>query len=361
MASLAAMVAAAVAASSVCLAAGDTAGVAAMLSKQGAPGARMPHYRFIRQIRLAGDGGWDYLSVDAIARRLYVAHGDHVDVVDIEHNTLVGQIAGTPGVHGVAIAHELDRGFVSDGQSSQVGIVELGALSTITRVTTGAGPDAIVYEESRNEVYTFNGRDESVSVLDAGSGRMVATVVLPGRPEFAVADPQASRIYENIEDRNLVVAIDVQSHALVKQWPVSPGEGPAGMAIDSAHHRLFVGCRNQRMLMLDAVDGRVIASVPIEAGVDANAFDAGTLLAFSANGAGTVTIAHEDTPESLRVVQTLRTQPGARTMALDPMTHNIYLATADRVPADGASAVRPAIVPGSFRILVYGPEREVHP
>jgi DNA-binding beta-propeller fold protein YncE len=242
-----------------------------------------------------------------------------------------------------------------------VSIFDLRSLAPIARTTTGAGPDAIVYEPTRNEIYTFNGRDSSASVLDAGSGALVATIVLPGRPEFAVADADAGRIYDNIEDKNLIVAIDVRSHAIVEQWPIAPGESASGIDIDRLHRRLFIGCHNGRMLMLDAGTGRVLASVPIGAGVDANVFDPGTLLAFSANGEGTVTIAHEDTPNTLRVVQTLRTQPGARTMALDPRTHNIYLATADRMPAPAAATARPGIVPGSFRILVYGPVREVRP
>jgi DNA-binding beta-propeller fold protein YncE len=336
------------------------------------PAATPPHYGFIKEIRLAGDGGWDYLSIDPTARRLYVAHDDHIDVVDIDHDTVVGSIAGTPGVHDIAIAHDLGRGFASDGQASQASIVDLNSLATIARVETAAGPDAIVYEPSRKEVYTFNGRDHSATVFDAQSGNVVATIALPGRPEFAVADPAAGRIYDNIEDKNLIVAIDVRSHAIVDQWPIAPGEGPTGLDIDTAHHRLFVGCHNQRMLMLDAGNGRVIALVPIGMGVDANVFDSGTQLAFSANGEGTVTIAHEDSPEKLSVVQTLQTQTGARTIALDPSTHNIYLATADLVPAPAASPGqsgaaagpprgRPAIVPGSFRILVYGPVRVVNP
>lgn len=316
-----------------------------------------PHYGFITQIHLAGDGGWDYLSIDAAARRLYVAHGDHVDVIDIDHNTPVGSIIDTPGVHGVAIAHQLGRAYVSDGQTAQASIVELNTLATIAHVTTGDGPDSVVYEPSRNEVYTFNGRGHSATVFDARNGNVVATIALPGRPESAVADPAAGRVYDNIEDKNLIVAIDVRSHAIVAQWPIAPGEGASSLDIDAAHRRLIVGCRNQQMLMLDAGNGRVIGSVPIGAGVDASAFDPGTQLAFSSTGEGTVTIAHEDSAEKFSVVQTLQTQPGARTMALDPSTHDIYLAVADRVPAAaGSPPGRPAIVPGSFRILVYGPQ-----
>jgi hypothetical protein len=326
-------------------------------SALGAPPA--PNYQFIRQIQVPGETGWDYLSIDAAARRLYVTHGDHIDVIDLDHNTLVGSITETPGVHGFAIAHDLMRGFASDGQTSEVSVVDLSKQTSVAHVTTGTGPDAIVFNPRHNEVYTFNGRGNSSTVIDARRNKVVATLVLPGRPEFAAVDPGADRIYANIEDKNLLIAIDGHSHKIVALWQISPGQSPSGLAIDSTHHRLFVGCRNQKMLMVDSQNGRVIATVPIGALVDANAFDPQTLLAFSSNGDGTLTIAHEDTPDQFSVVQTVKTQPGARTMALDPKTHNVYLVTADRQPppsdAAAAPAGRPAIVPGSFRVLVYGP------
>ena len=235
------------------LAAGALAGAALLRPSappRPAPPASTPNYGFIEQIALAGDGGWDYLSIDPAARRLYVAHGDHVDVLDIDHDTLVARIADTPGVHAVAIASPLGRGFVSDGQSSQVSIFELTGLATIARVASDDGPDAIVFEPSRDEVYAFNGRGHSVTVLDAATGRAVATVALPGTPEFAVADPAAGRVYDNIVDRNLVVAIDMRSHAIVDECPIAPGERASGMGIDTEHHRLFIGCRNQRLSLI---------------------------------------------------------------------------------------------------------------
>jgi DNA-binding beta-propeller fold protein YncE len=312
---------------------------------EAAPGA-VPTYQLVAQIPVAGDGGWDYLSIDPQARRLYVAHADHVDELDIDHNTLLGTIADTPGVHGFAIAHELGRGFASDGATSQVSVVDLKSRGTISRVDTGTGPDAIVFVPSTREVYSFNGRGQSATVFNASSGSIAATIVLPGKPEFSVVDTEANRVLVNIEDKNLVVAIDAHDHKIVALWQITPCDSPSGLALDAAHHRLFVGCRNQRMLMVDAQSGHVEASVPIGKFVDANAFDPGTQLAFSSNGDGTLTIAQEVSPHELRIVQSLSTQPGARTMALDPVTHRIYLATADRAPA---------IVPGSFRLLVYQP------
>lgn len=307
------------------------------------PGASYGSYGFVQEIGVPGPGSWDYLSIDPAARRLYVAHGDQVDVIDIDRNAIVGTIVDTPGVHGFAIARELGRGFASDGRAAQISIVDLNSLHTLAAVATGTNPDAIVFEPTRGEVYTFNGRANSATVIDARSGEVVATIDLPGKPEFAVADPAAGRIYDNIEDQNLVAAIDVRSHAIVGRWPIAPGHGPAAMALDSTHHRLFLGCRNQRPVMLDTRDGHVLATIPIGQGVDASVFDAATQLVFSANGEGTVSIAREQGPANLAVVQTLPTRASARTLALDPASHRIYLASGTRN------------VPDSLRILVYGP------
>ncbi len=314
-------------------------------------------YHFIREIPIGGEGGWDYLSVDSAARRLYVAHATQVVVIDLDRNAVAGAIGPTPGVHGVALAPELGRAFTSNGQESRCSVVDLSTLKTVFRIKTGTGPDAIVYEPGRREIYTFNGRAASASVINAQTNGVVATVLLPGKPEFAVADPAAGRVYNNIEDKDEVVAIDSMSHQIAATWPVAPGEGPSGLAIDPAHHRLFIGCQNERMVMMDSASGQVLATVPIGRGVDANAFDPGTGLAFASCGDGTVTIAREDAPGHLTVVQTLRTEPGARTMALDPTTHRIYLATARFGPApetESGERRRPPIVPGTFKVLVYG-------
>jgi DNA-binding beta-propeller fold protein YncE len=297
-------------------------------------------YAFEQEIPLAGDSHWDYLSIDPGARRLYVAHGDHIDVLDIDRNAVVGRIADTPGVHGFAIAAELARGYASDGQAARLSVVDLGSLRTLANVDTAANPDAVVFEPLRREVYAFNGKAHSVTVVDARDNRVVATIGLPGKPEFAVADPQAGRVYDNIEDQNLVVAIDVRTHAIVARWPIAPGENATGMALDSAHHRLFIGCRNQRLLMLDTDSGQVLASLPIERGVDANVFDPQTQLLFSANGEGTVSIVRVQGSDHLTLLQTLPTRAGARTMAVDPSSHRVYVASGG---------------PGGVSILVYAP------
>ena len=328
--------------------AGSTAAVAA---------GGAANYHFIREIPIGGEGGWDYLSIDSAARRLYVAHATQVVVVDLDRSAVIGSIPDTPGIHGVAVAPELGRGFTSNGQESRSSVVDLRSLKTLFKVATGAGPDAILFDPGRQEIYTFNGRGKSATVIDARTNQVVATVILPGKPEFAVADPDASRIYANIEDQSEVVAIDNMAHRIVATWPIAPGVEPSGLALDAAHHRLFIGCHNELMVMMDSATGRVLATVPIGRGVDANAFDPATGLAFASCGDGTVTIAREDAPGHLVVVQTLPTEAGARTLALDPATHRIYLATAKFGPLPESPAGgrrRPPVVPGTFKVLVYG-------
>lgn len=307
-------------------------------------------YRLIHDIRIGGDGFWDYLSIDSAARRLYVAHATHAEVIDLDHDTLVGRIADTPGIHGVAVASDIKRLYTSNGRESRSSIVDATTLKTEARVATGAEPDAILYEPGQQEVYTFNGRAHSVTVFNAHSGVVLTTIALPGVPEFAVVDAAAGRVYANIEDHSSVVAIDTQRHAIIETWPAAPCKGASGLALDAIHRRLFLGCENNMMAMMDSSNGKVLAQVPIGHGVDANAFDPVTQLAFSSSGDGTVTIAHEDSPDILRVVQTLRTAAGARTMAIDLQTHRIYLAVGE--PAAGSVGK----VSGNFRVLVYGME-----
>jgi hypothetical protein len=316
-----------------------------------------PTYHLVKEIPIAGDTGWDYLSIDAQARRLYVTHGTHIVVVDLDTDSVVGDIADTPGVHGLAIAPELGKGFSSNGTESKVSVVDLKSLATLAKIDTDTGPDAIVYEPGHKEVYAFNGRGKSVTILSATSGQVAGTVKLPGKPEFPAVDPDDGRVFVNIEDRNEVVALDTGSHKIVNEWPIAPGESASGMAFDATHHRLFLGCENHLMLMLDSKSGKVVGSVPIGTGVDANAFDNQLQLAFSSNGEGTVTVAREVTPDKLVVVQTLHTQPSARTMALDPKTHRLYLAAAtlQKTPENAAAGGHHrATVPGTFKVLVYG-------
>lgn len=283
-------------------------------------------YHLGKEIPIGGAGGFDYLSIDPAARRLYVSHASKVVVVDIDKDAIAGEITDTPGIHGFAIAADLGRGFSSNGRESKASIIDLKTLQTISKVETGQNPDAILYYSEQQEVYTFNGRGKSATVFDAKTGKVIATIPLSGKPEFAAADPKAGRIYCNLEDKSEIAVIDAKEHKVLNTWPIAPGEEASGMAIDLAHHALFIGCHNKLMEMINTEDGKVVATVPIGDGVDANAFDPDTQLAFSSNGDGTLTIAHEDSPDKLTVVQNLETRRGARTMALDAKTHRIYLA-----------------------------------
>jgi YVTN family beta-propeller protein len=316
-------------------------------------------YQFVKEIPIGGEGGWDILTIDSAASRLHLSHATKVVVVDLNKNAVVGEIADTPGVHGFVAVPELQRGFSSNGKESKSSVVDLKTLKTLSKIDTGESPDAVVYEPVRGEVYIFNHKGSSATVIDAKQAKAVATIPLGGSPEFAAVDEKAGRVYCNIEDKNEVAVIDTAKREVIARWPLAPGDGPSGIALDAAHHRLFATCHNKMMVMLDTETGKVITTVPIGAGVDGCAFDETTQLAFASCGEGTTTIAKEETPEKLSVVQTLKTERGARTMALDPRTHRIYLPSAQfqppPSPSPGASPARPTIVPNTLKLLVYGP------
>ncbi|HLW34673.1 MAG TPA: hypothetical protein VKS98_03350 [Chthoniobacterales bacterium] len=317
-------------------------------------------YKFVREIPIGGEGGWDILTIDSESRCLYLSHATKVDVVNLANNKLLGTaITETPGVHTFLPIHEFLRGFSSNGKESKASVVDLTTLKTVSKLDTGEGPDAMTYDPLRGEVYVFNHKGNSATVIDAKTATVTATIPLSGSPEFAVANGIAHRVYCNIEDKSEVAVIDTAKHEVVANWLLAPGEEPSGIALDATHHRLFATCHNKMMVMLDSESGKVLANVPIGAGTDGCAFDDATQLAFASCGDGTTTIAKEETPDKLTVVQTLKTERGARTMALDPKTHRIYLPTAQfqpaPSPAPGATPARPTIVPNTLKILVYGP------
>ena len=316
-------------------------------------------YEPVTQIPIGGEGGWDILSVDSPAQRLYLSHSTKVVVVDLAKNSVVGEIADMPGVHAFVVAPELQRGFSSNGKENKVSVVDLKALTTTAKVETGENPDAMTYEPRTAELYVFNHRGNSVTVIDAKAAQKTYTFPLAGSPEFGVADTASKRVYCNIEDRSEVDVIDETKHELVERWPLTPGEEPTGIALDAAHHRLFATCHNNMMVMLDTKTGEVLSKVPIGSGPDGCVFDDATQLVFASCGDGTTTIAKEESPNRLTVVQTLKTERGARTIALDPTTHRIYLPTAQFQPAPspspGAKPARPGIVPGTMKVLVFGP------
>jgi YVTN family beta-propeller protein len=262
-------------------------------------------------------------------------------------------------VHGFLAVPELGRGFSSNGKENKASVVDLKTLRTVSKIETGESPDALVYDSKHGEVYIFNHRGSSVTVIDAKTPKVVATISLGGEPEFAAVDSASDRVYVNIEDKSEVVAIDTAKHEVVAHWPLAPGEEPSGIALDVAHHRLFSTCHNKMMTMLNTESGKVAGTGPISTGVDGAAFDDATQLVFASCGEGVTNILKEETPDKLSVVQMLKTERGARTMALDPKTHRIYLPSAQfqppPSPSPGASPARPTIVPNSLKLLVYGP------
>ena len=320
-------------------------------------------YQLLTKIPIGGEGGWDILTIDPTANRLYLSHGTKVVVVDLSKNAVAGEIAETPGVHAFVAVPEVKRGFSSNGKESKSSVVDLTTLKAISKIDTGLNPDAVVYEPRHSEVYVFNHTGNSVTVINATSATVSTTIQLEGTPEFAVVDEKAGRIYCNIEDKSEVAVIDADKHEVVAYWPLAPGEGPSGIALDARHHRLFSGCHNKMMTMLDMESGKLVDTVPIGAGVDGCAFDDSMQFAFASCGDGTTTIAKEEAPNKLAVVQILKTERGARTMALDPQTHRIYLPTAQFAPtpspSPGASPARPSIVPNTLKLLLYAPEESV--
>ena len=309
-------------------------------------------YRVIKRLKTGGEGGWDYLAADGAARRLYISRSSHVMVMDLDTDKVVGDIANTPGVHGIALAPELNRGFTSNGKADTSTVFDLKTLAVLGEVKTGGNPDAIVYDPASKRVLTFNGRSKDATVFDAATGKVLRTIPLGGKPEFAATDGKG-RVYVNIEDTNQVVEIDCIAARESRRFSLKPCEEPTGLGLDPEHHRVFSGCHNRIMTVLDIQAGKVIATLPIGAQVDGNGFDAGTGLAFSSNGDGTLTVVREASPGTFAVAETVATQRGYRTMAIDPKTHAIYLPGA-QFSQPGGPGQRPVMVKDSFEVLVVG-------
>lgn len=317
-------------------------------------------YHILRRIAIGGEGGWDYLSVDETLRRLFVSHGTEVDVVNLVSGKTVGRIDKLEGVHGIAIAQDLGRGYISNGRS---GLITVFELSTLNRVAdwkaTGEGPDAIVYDRASRRLFTLNGRGSNTTLFDAKTGVVVATIALGGKPEEAVSRGDGT-LFINIEDRNEIVEIDAKNAKLIRRWSIAPCDSPSGLAIDVRHERLFSVCENKLMVVSDAKAGKVVTTVPIGAGTDGAAFDSKSQLAFSTNGAdGTITVVREVTPDKFEVADTVTTARGARTIALDTSSHHLFTPTAKfgatPAPTPDHPRPRPAIEPGTFEVIELAP------
>jgi YVTN family beta-propeller protein len=312
-------------------------------------------YHVSKTVKLGGDGGWDDLTVDAKAKRVYISRGTHVMVVDADTGALVGDIPNTNGVHGIAIAPEFDKGFISDGRDNKVTIFDLKTLNVLGTAPTGKNPDIIIYDPTSKRVFSFNGASKDVTAIDAKTGTVAGTIALGGKPEFAVAD-EKGHVFVNIEDTSEIVQFDSRKLAVESRWKIAPGEEPSGIAMDRKHRRLFSVCSNKLMVVVNADNGKVITTVPIGNGPDGAAFDPETGFVFSSNGDGTMTVVHEDTPDKFSVVENVPTPKRARTMTLDLKTHTVYTVTAEFGQAPAATAAqprpRPPMVPGTFTLLI---------
>ncbi len=320
-----------------------------------APPAR--EFRVLESIPLPGDGGWDLATVDATARRLYVSHATKVDVVDVDSGVPAGTIGPFQGVHGVAVVPGSGHGFVSDGKASQVAVFDLKTLEVTDRIPVGRNPDVILYDPASRHVFAFNAGGSSVSVIDAESLKVVNSVELGGAPEFGVADG-TGHVFVNLEDKGQVLRLDSRKGEVTGRWSVAPGEAPTSLSMDAKHNRLFIGCRNRKMVVLDAGNGKVVQVVPIGERVDGSVFDPESGVVFHSCGDGTLSVVHEDTPDAYREVQVVATRAGSRTMAWDPKKSRAFLPSADFGPVPAATAEnprpRPPILPGTFKILVIG-------
>jgi YVTN family beta-propeller protein len=320
-------------------------------------GAATANYHLAQSFVLGGDGGWDYLTYDATSGRLFISRATHVMVVDPKMGKVSGDIPNTPGVHGIAVAPELGKGFTSNGRDGTVTVFDLSSLATIATIPTGAkNPDGIAYDPASKRAFTFNGGSNSATVIDAQTNAVVATIPLGGRPEFPAVDGRGM-VYDNITSTSEIVAIDARKAAIVARFPLGSCQHPSGLSMDAQHRRLFTACRGE-MGVVDADTGKVIATVPTGAGTDATRYDESSGLAFASNGRdATLTVVHEDDPNHFTLAQNAATVQGARTMALDPQSGNVFLVTAKMIPNPNptSSHDRYQVVPGTFKLLVMQP------
>jgi len=317
-------------------------------------------YSLVDTLHLSGPTRWDYLAFDPDRKRLFITRGDSVDVVDTATRKIIGSIANTTGVHGVALAPSLGRGFTSNGKANTATIFDLATLQVVSTVPTGTKPDAIAYDPATQRVFTANGESDDMTAINAKNGAVLDTIKLGGQPEFAVVDGEG-RLYVNLEDKSQLTVVDTRSLKVLAHYDYAPKcEGPTGLSIDVSRHRVFAVCANKTMLVVDAATGKIIDALPIGEHSDASVFDPAANLAFSSNGDGTLTVIGPSGPDHYAVLQTVKTLPTARTMALNPSTHEIYLVGAETEgfdpPNDKHPEPRPHIKPDTFMVLTVAPK-----
>jgi DNA-binding beta-propeller fold protein YncE len=336
------------------------AGAAALaLAAAGVHAGLAPQYHLAHEVPLPGDSGWDDLTFEQGGHRLFIANGTQVQVVDTDSLTLAGTVADTPGVHGIALAPDLGRGYISAGRANSIVVFDLKTLARLKEIkTTGENPDAIIYDAATQRVFSFNGHGRNATAIDAKSDAVIGTIALDAKPEFAVSDGKG-HVYVNLEDKNSIAAIDPHKLVVTAVWSLGGCEEPSGLALDVAGRRLFAGCGNKVMAVVDATSGRVLGTAPIGEGVDGARYDPGAHLAFASCGEGVLTVVALPSSGAPEVAQAVTTQRGARTMALDERSHRIFLVTANFGPPPLATPERPhprpTILPGTFRLLVVAP------
>jgi DNA-binding beta-propeller fold protein YncE len=312
-------------------------------------------YHVVKTIPIGGPGKWDYDIVDSEARRVYVSHSTHVVVLDTDSGATVGDIADTSGVHGIALASDLGRGFTSNGKANTVTIFDLKTFKTIDTVKTGGlNPDAIFYDAGTKRVFAFNGKSSNATAIDAASGKVAGMIPVGGKPEFAAGDDQG-HVFVNVEDKSLLLEIDAQKLAVLHRWPLTGCKEPSGLAFDQKNHRLFSVCGNKKMMVVNSETGKIVTTIAIGEDPDAAGFDPGTQLVFSSNGeSGDLTVIHEDSADKYTVMETVPTKKYARTMAIDLKTHNIFLPVAEFEPVAPKGEEEPPMKPNSFEVLLVG-------
>jgi YVTN family beta-propeller protein len=308
-------------------------------------------YQVSNTFHIASPGSWDYLAVEPGSNKLFVSHGTQVNIIDKNSGDSIGIIENTTGVHGIAFIKELNKGFTSNGRLNNVTVFDLATDKQTSQISTGQNPDAILYEPFSKKIITCNGRSNDLTVIDPVTEKVVATIAVVGKPETAVSNDQGL-LFVNVEDKNEIVEIDTKSFTVLHHWPIAPGEAPTGLALDKQTNRLFAGCEKM-LIVLDATNGKVVANLPIGDGCDGVAFDTATKNIFTSNGEGNMTVIHENTPNDYKVLETITTKPGARTITLDEQTHTLYLPTSEFEKQDRKDAkARRKMIPGSFQVLV---------
>ena len=315
--------------------------------------AQKNEFHLIKTFHIQSTGGWDYIAVGPANNRLYVSHGTQVNILDKTTGDSIGVIENTTGVHGIAFDKEQNKGFTSNGRLNNVTVFDLKTNKVITQIPSGQNPDAILYEPFSKKIITCNGRSQNLSIIDPIENKLIDSIAVGGKPETAVSDG-AGKLYVNIEDKNEIAVVDLKSRKVIAHWPVTPGEEPTGLVLDKKTNRLFAGCGNKFLIVVNTATGSIVAKLPIGDGCDGVGFDNNTKNIFTSNGEGSMSVFHEKTGDDIETVATVTTKRGARTIIVDEETHLIYLPTAEFEVQSNPSQGRPRMIPGTFQVLVIG-------